>query len=63
MTKREIELQIKLIKDQLTLAQQEKAEFVDKLEGLRGYEEFINERLERLKYLIELYKTIDNAEN
>lgn len=55
MTKREIELEIKLIKDQLTLAQQYKEDFRKKL-GIIGYDDFINERLERLKHLLNLIK-------
>ena len=55
MTKRDIELEIKLIKNQLTLAQQYKEDFRKNL-GIVGYDEFINERLERLKYLLDLIK-------
>ena len=54
MIKREIALQIQLVKNQLTLAQLEKTEFIEKLGGLREYEGFINERFRVCSY--EFYK-------
>ena len=62
MTKREIELEIKLVKDQLTLTQLYREDFVKEL-GIRGLEDFVNGRLERLKTLINLHKNFNNAEN
>lgn len=62
MTERDILLEIKLIKDQLRLTQLYPDSFTKEL-GYRGLNNFINEKLERLKYLIELLKNIKNEEN
>lgn len=63
MTKREIELHVKLLKDQITLAQLYRHEFIERLGGIKSYEDYINEKLERLKFLLELYKSISNAKD
>ena len=57
MTERDILLEIKLIKDQLRLCQLYPDSFTKNL-GYRGLDDFINERLERLKYLLELLKNL-----
>lgn len=62
MTERDILLEIKLIKDQLKLCQLYPDSFTKNL-GYRGLDNFINERLERLKYLIELLKKLKDEEN
>ncbi len=62
MTKRDILLEIKLIKDQLRLTQLYPNYFTKEL-GYRGLENFINDRLERLKHLIDLLKNLKNEEN
>lgn len=55
MTKKQIEQRIKVIKDQLTLAQLYKKSFLKRL-GQQGYENFIDECLEELKALLEEFK-------
>ena len=62
MTKREILNKVKAIKSSIRLAQLFKADFRKKLD-IVGYDEFINEQLEELKYYLELYKNLDNEEN
>ena len=62
MTKRNLELRIKLIKDRLTLAQLYKEEFRRQL-GIVGYDEFIDTQLDELKVLLELHKKFNNEEN
>ncbi|MFK7980178.1 MAG: hypothetical protein AB8G86_09380 [Saprospiraceae bacterium] len=62
MTERDILLEIKLIKDQLKLCQLYPDSFTKNL-GHRGLDDFINERLERLKYLIEILKNLKDEEN
>ena len=43
MTKRQVRNRIKLIKDQLTLAQLYKEDFIKRLGGVKEYMDFINE--------------------
>jgi len=62
MTKRDLELRIKLLKDRLTLAQLYKNDFRKRL-GIVGYDEFIDAQLEELKTLLELHKKFNDAEN
>ena len=62
MTKRNLELRIKLIKDRLTLAQLYKEEFRRQL-GIVGYDEFIDTQLDELKVLLELHKKFNDEEN
>ena len=57
MSDKEILQRIKLIKDQLTIAQIYKADFLKQL-GAKGYDDFVNERLEKLKFLLNLYKNL-----
>ena len=52
MTKKELRQQIKLTKDQITLAVKYKESFEKEL-GYQGYKDFIDERLEYLKKLLE----------
>jgi len=63
MTKRQVRNRIKLIKDQLTLAQLYKEDFIKRLGGVKEYMNFINEQLEQLKLLLELNKTFDDAKD
>jgi len=59
MTEREALNLIKLKKDRLTLAQENKAEFTEKL-GVRGYEEFINSELETFTPLLKSQRKLLN---
>ena len=53
MTKKEIKQKIKTAKDTIRLAQLYKDDFVKEL-GVVGYVDFIDEKLEELKYYLDL---------